>query len=222
MTVELSVSIASNRATWTLTDDSTFTSPARSGVGVFVQAYKVDGSNNSTALSTTGNDEDPETDSSWEIEYTIDGHYKVHYVSIPDFNSSSTYARYDAVFQPSDNKVYRSKQNSNTTDTLTDTDWWEEITGTGIAGLAANKDTATESANIDSLVYERVLRANSSYEFANQMSDQTKFVDDDEIETLSDYNLFALWLDAAEVADTRTEVVDGELICRRIQKKFID
>src|SRR5688572_27124429 len=111
MTIELSAAIATTRTSWTLTDDSTYSSPARNACAVFVQSYKMDGDNNATELDVTGDDADPETDSSWAIEYTDDGWYKTYFVVIPDFNSASTYSIYDAVFNASDDKVYRSKTN---------------------------------------------------------------------------------------------------------------
>lgn len=226
LTITLSTSIATDRESWVLTDDTVYGTggnPARSAVGVFVASYKMNYDNTvATTLDVTSDDDDEETDASWTIDYTVDGWYKTYFVIIPDFDNTDTYEIYDAVFNPSDNKVYRSKQNNNTEDTLTNTTWWEEITGANIAGLANNKDTATESANITSTIYQRVFRADSQYEFANQLSDQSKFVDDDELDTLEDYILFAQWLDAAEVADSRSEVLDGEQICRRIQTKFID
>ena len=226
LTITLSTSIATDRESWVLTDDTVYGTggnPARSAVGVFVASYKMNYDNTvATTLDVTSDDDDEETDASWTIDYTVDGWYKTYFVIIPDFDNTDTYEIYDAVFNPSDNKVYRSKQNNNTEDTLTNTTWWEEITGANIAGLANNKDTATESANITSTIYQRVFRADSQYEFSNQLSDQSKFVDDDELNTLEDYILFAQWLDAAEVADSRSEVLDGEQICRRIQTKFID
>jgi hypothetical protein len=71
-------------------------------------------------------------------------------------------------------------------------------------------------------VYQRVLSPNSQYEFANQLSAQCACSDCDEDESLQQYNIFAQWLDAVAVADSRTEVLEGELLCRRIQSKFID
>jgi hypothetical protein len=220
MTVELSVAIATDRLTWVLTDDSTFTSPLRTACGVFVQAYKLDYENNATELDAVGDDEDPETDSAWTIDYTADGAYKVYYVSIPDFNSSSSYDIYEAVFQPSSNKVFRSKQNSNTEDDLENTTWWEEITEP--ATLAANKDTASESTNIDSLIYLRVFSANGQYEYANQLSSENPREQDDNDAAFREYNIFAKMLDEVAVADSRSEVLSGELICRRMQSRFID
>jgi hypothetical protein len=218
MTVELSAAIATTRESWTLTDDSTFTDPVRSGCAVYVQSYKMDYNNNATELTTTGDDAAPETDSSWVITYDSDGWYKTYYVSIPDFNSATTYAIYDAVY--SGGVVYRSKANSNTTDTLSDTTWWEVIEDP--ATLANNKGTTTESTNIDSTIYHRVFSANAQYEYGTRLSDLSHYTDNDDLEfSIGDYNLFAQWLDAIAIADSRTEVLDGELIARRIEAKFL-
>lgn len=227
LTIDLELAISSTRTSATITDKTVYGTggnPARSAVGVFLSAYKVDVEGVETALTATGDDSDPETDDVWTITLSKqDGYYKFPFVIIPDFDSTATYSIYQAVFQPSTNKVYRSKQNSNTSDTLTDTVWWEEITGSSIPGLANNKGTATESTNITSILYLRVLSPNSQYEFGNQLSSQGLYVDSDDLEfSLNDYNLFAQWLDGVAIADSRSEVLDGELICRRIQSKFID
>jgi hypothetical protein len=224
LTIDLSLSISSDRTTATITDNTVYGTggnPARSAVACFLTAYKVDGDGNETELAVTSDDNDPETDSVWTITLSEDGYYKFPFVIIPDFNSSSTYNIYDAVFNSSDDKVFRSKTNSNTEDTLTNTTYFEEITDP--SDLANNKDTSTESENITSQVYIRVLSPNSQYEFSNQLSNLGNYMDADDTEfSLGDYNLFAQWLDAVAVADSRSEVLDGELICRRIQSKFID
>jgi hypothetical protein len=221
LTIELSVAIANDRETFTVSDLTTYggDNPARSAVGVFLSASKMNYDNTvANILSVTSDDDDEETDSSWEIEYTTDGWYRMYFVVVPDFDNTLTYARYAAVFNPTDNKVYRSKQNNNTENSLTNTTWFEEITDP--ASLAANKGLSNESTNVSSTVYNRVLSADSQYTFANQLSNQSKFVDDDESDTLQEYNIFAQWLDAVAVADSRTEVLDGEELCRRIQSRY--
>lgn len=224
LTIDLTLAIATTRTTATITDDTVYGTggnPARSAVGVFMTGYKVDIEGEETALTVTSDDSDPETDSVWTITLTDDGRYKFPFVIIPDFDSSATYAQYDAVFQPSTNKVYRSKSAGNTSDTLTDTVFWEEIADP--SDLANNKDTSTESENITSQVYVRVLSPNGQYDFATKLSDVSPYMDNDDLEfSLGDYNLYAQWLDAVAVADSRSELEDGETICRRIQAKFID
>jgi hypothetical protein len=224
LTPDLSVSIATTRTTQTLTDGTVFGTggnPARADVLVFLQGYKVDFDNVATELTTEGNDDDPATDSSWSIEYTIDGFYRYYYVIVEDeYDVAESYSIYDAVYSGTD--VYRSKANSNLGNSLADTAYWEAIESPAL--LAANKGTATESTNITSISYLRVLSANSQYEFANQLSNQSLYVDspNDNEFTLNDYNLFAQWIDGMAVADSRSEVLDGELIARRCQSNFID
>lgn len=221
--ITFTVTIDSDRETVTIVDTTTFggANPARSTLGVFLSAAKVAYDGTETDLTVTSDDSDPETDSEWSFPYTEgDGYYKIRYVAIPDFNTASTYAIYAAVFQPSTDKVYRSRANSNTEDTLTNTTWFEEITDP--TSLADNKDEDNESTNIDSLVYERVLTANSQYEYGNLIAENCACTDCDDSEIINDYDLFSLWLNGAIKADERTEVLSGELLCRKIQSRFID
>jgi hypothetical protein len=222
LTISLSAAIANTRTSWTLTDGTVYGTggnPARSAVAVFVSSFKMSYENEETALSVVGNDEDPETDSSWTIGYEQDGWFKTDFVIIPDY-AAGTYAQYAAVFDPGTGNVYRSKAAGNTESDLTNTVWWELITEPAL--LAENKDTASESLNIDSIVYQRVFSANGQYTFGNLLSEQCMCSDCDENESLRTYNIFAQWLDGVAIADSRSEVLDGELICRRIQSKFID
>lgn len=222
LTIDLSLAISTDRTTATITDNTVYGTggnPARNAVACYLTAYKVDVDGNETALTVTSDDDDPETDSVWTITLDVDGHYKFPFVIIPDFNSSGTLAQYDAVY--SSGSVYRSKTNSNTEDTLSNTTYYESISDP--SDLANNKDTSTESENITSQVYVRVLSPNGQYDFANKLSNISLYMDNDDLEfSIGEYNLYAQWLDAVAVADSRSEVVDGELICRRIQSKFID
>jgi hypothetical protein len=221
--IELSVAVASDVETFVVTDDTTYGTggnPARSAVGVFLNAYKMSYDNEATELDVTSDDTDPETDSEFTVDYDSDGWFKMYFVIIPDFNTSSTYSIYDAVFNPTDNKVYRSKTNSNTEDTLTSTTYWEEITDP--ATLANNKDTATESTNITSTIYHRVLSANAQLEFGNALSNQNPRENDDDEESFREYLIWAKMLDEVSICDSRTEVLSGELICRRIESRFIN
>lgn len=211
-------SITADRTQGVLLDNTTYTNPVRSGVAVFVKGQKMN--NDATVDSTlavTGNNANPETNTSWTFTIPLDGWFRFLIVSVPDFNAASTYAIYDAVFQPSTGKVYRSKQNNNTTDTLTDTVWWEEITDP--ATLASNEGESNESANIDSLIYEPGLFPNSEHGYANQISEASEeyltslsIPDDD----LANYNLLACLLDGAYVKSDRSEMNKAERIARRL------
>lgn len=225
LSIDLSVAVATSRASYTLSDDTVYggANPARADCLVFVKSFKMSHSNVATELTTTGDDADPATDSEWVITYDTDGWYKMYFVIVDEeYAGGTTYAAYDLVHNGS-GAVYRSKVGSNTGNALSSTSHWELIAADDVADIANNKDTATESLNAVTTIYHRVLRANSQYEFANQLSDQGLYMDSDDLEfPVGDYNLFAQWLDGAEVADTRSEVLDGELICRKIQSRFID
>jgi hypothetical protein len=221
LSITLSTAISTDREDWDLTDETIYGvggNPARSAVAVFVTAYKTDIDSAETELTVESDDDDPETDSVWTIEYTEDGAYKIPFVIIPDFNSATTYAQYDAVY--SGGVVYRSLQASNTTDTLTDEDWWEVISDP--SDLANNKDTATESANITSQVYLRVFSAHGEYYYSNELSKVSINSDADEGSVLQSYNAWAMMIDQIAIADSRSEVLDGERIARTMESRFID
>ena len=224
LTIDLDLAISTDRKTATITDSTVYGTggnPARSAVAVYLTAYKVDFEGNETALTVTSDDSDPQTDSVWTIALDVDGYYKFPFVIIPDYDGATTYDQYDAVYDSGTDAVYRSKVGSNTGNSVSNTSFWEAVSDP--SDLANNKDTSTESGNITSQVYVRVLRMNGQYEFANRLSNMSLFMDNDDPDfSIQDYNLFAQWLDAAEVADSRSEVLDGELICRRIQSRFID
>lgn len=212
-------SIVSDRTQGVLLDGTTYSSPLRSGVAVFVKGQKMNFSSVvESTLTTTGNNSNPETNTQYTFTIPKDGWFRFLIVSITDFDTAATYAIYQAVFQPSTGKVYRSKQNTNTTDTLTDTTWWEEITDP--ATLASNKGDVTESTNIDSLIYEPGVFPNSEYGFANQIS-----LASDKILTnlslpdqdLAQYSLLALLVDGEYVNADRSEMSLAERKARRLQ-----
>lgn len=215
------VAIDAERTEITLTDTTTYGAPnvTRAGCGVFVSAAKVDYGNAETDLTVTTDDTDPETDSTFTFSYTNgDGYYKMRYVAIPDYNSGTTYAQYDAVFDPATNIVYRSKSAGNVGNAVSNTTYWEVITDE--AGLADNKEEANESANIDSLVYERVFTANAQYGYGNLVSQNSMHTEADDEDLIWEYDVFSIMLNGAITADERTEPLSGELICRKIETRF--
>ena len=218
--ITLSVAIASDRESFVITDSTVYGTggnPARAAVAVYVSSYKMNADNTvADTLTVTGDDDDPETDSSWSVNYTVDGWYKTYFVAIPDY-AVSTYAIYDAVY--SAGVVYRSKQNGNSETDLSNTTWWEVIADPST--LANNKDTSSESLNINSLVYQRILSADSQYQFANDVADQCG-CDCEELVTLQKYLLFRMLLDNLAIADSRSEVIDGETTAIRIESNFIN
>lgn len=211
-------SISSDRLTGVLLDSSVYTSPARSAVGVFASGYKMN-SNNTVAstLTLTGDTSDPETDSEWTFNIPVDGWFRFLFVIVPDFDTSDTYEIYDAVFDPSTNSVYRSKQNNNTTDSLADTAWWEEITDP--SSLASNEGEANESTNIESTVYEVVLTPNAEYLYGNIIADasETCCSVDCSLESLFTYIRLGAILDGAYVAGDRGNYPSGEIKMRKFE-----
>jgi hypothetical protein len=217
------VSIASDRSTFTITDSTTYGTggnPARADLRVFLTCYKVDSENVSTAVTLTSDDSDAQTDSVWTGTMGVDGHYKFLYVAIPEYAGGTTYAENDAVFDAADDAVYVSAVAGNVGQSLSDTDFWTPESDP--SSLAANDGEADESANITSFIYRRILTPNSQWRFATMVSEQSSNTDYDDFSTLQDIIEFDNLLTGAVIADTRTEVTDGEIICRKIQSKYID
>lgn len=221
LTPSFSVSIDSERTEITISDDTVYGSPnlVRADCSVFFSAAKVSAENVETDVITTGDDEDPSTDSSWTHSYDEgDGYWKYRWAVIPEYDVATEYDQYDAVVSGS--TVYRSKSDSNTGNAVSNTTYWEEIETP--TDLADTKGEDNESLNAETYVYERVFTSNSQYEYGNLIKENSMWTEADDAEVLRDYDLFSLWLNGAIVCDERTLGVQGETICRRIQGKFID
>lgn len=219
--ITFTTAIDSDRTEVTLTDTTTFGSPnqVRADCGVFVSVAKVNYDNEETDLTVTTDDSDPETDSTFTFSYSNgDGYYKIRYVAIPDYDVATTYAQYDAVFDPATNIVYRSKSAGNVGNAVSSTVYWEVVSDE--AGLADNKDEDNESANIDSLVYERVFTSDAQYGYGNLVSQNSMHTEADDEDLIREYDKFSIMLNGAVTADERTEVLSGELICRKIESLF--
>ncbi len=214
-------SITTDRLTGVLTNSTTYADPVRAATGLFAKGYKMNADATvASTLTLTGDESDPETDSEFSFNIPADGWFRFNIVSIPDFDNTDTYDLYDAVFNPSDNKVYRSLIADNTNDDLTVTTDWEEIDEDDIADLAENEGEANESANIDSLIYEPGLFPNAEYNFANQISEGSEeylnsvnLPDDD----LTAYRLMAILLDGMYVNADRSEMSQAERKARRFE-----
>lgn len=203
----------------TITDASTYSTPTRAQVGVFVKVYKTDYQGAKSAITTTGNASDPETDVSWTCNFPTDGWFQIAYVAPQDYAGGTTYAKYDAVFDPATNNVYRSKSNGNLGNALNNTTFWELITDP--AALAFNIGTATESLNMTAYtgqtVQNIVLFPLTKVEFGTETG--LAF-----LEASSDYKrsedvrlaeLLQLAVTAMTVANDRQEYSLGEIFARR-------
>ena len=215
------VAIDSDRTEISITDVTVYGSPnlVRASTNVYFSAAKVSYENVETDVTTTGDDADPGTDSVWTYSYDEgDGYWKHRWAVIPDYAVGTTYAQYDAV--NSGGVVYRSKSAGNVGQSVSSTVYWEVI-GTP-TDLADNKGEANESANIESYVYERVFTSNSQYAYGNLIFDNSITDDFDDATIMEEYDLFSLWLNGAITADERTIPLSGELVCRKIESRFID
>ncbi len=202
--------------TATITDATTFSSPLRSTVGVFLKVYKVDESAVKTAITATGNTSDADTVANWTFDIDSDGWYLAYYVSIPDYSGGTTYSQYQAVFDSSTDGVYRSKVNSNVGQSLSNTTYWEAITDP--ATLAANEDTATESTNIDSLIYNDIIlnqlsefRGDKAIEFAQEGAS----VIEEPSESSWLFAIADVQYEAALIAELRQQYAAAERYVRR-------
>lgn len=216
-TLSLTVdSISADRTTGVLLDGTTYSSPARNTLSVYVGAYKMnqDSSINST-ITVASDTDDPETAAEWTFSIPADGWFRFPMIAVPDFNAASTYAIYDAV--QSAGVVYRSLQNNNTEDNLSDTDWWEVITTP--YELALNDGEVDDSLNCDKLIYDVILYPNSQYEFANEISEVSEECCsvDCSLENLFRYVRLAAILDGMKVRSDRSEMSQGERLARRME-----
>jgi len=190
--------------------------PIRSTVRVFVHVDKMKSDNtikqSPTVASDTGS---ATTAASWSWSNVEDGWYRILFTIVKvAYSSGSTYAKYDAVYD-GNNKVYRSKQSANTGNDLTDIAWWEEIDNP--ASLALNKDTAEESENIESLVYNRILIPLSKQGYGDFIAKESANCCGDCDTDYPTYELLNLLINGAIVADTRSQVISGEKISRRLE-----
>jgi hypothetical protein len=222
-TITFGTSITTTRDTLTVSDTTTFggSNPARNTVLVFMSGNKMKFDNSiSQALTLTLNSTDPLLTTAWSFLYqdTVDGWYQFLYVIIKDaYAGGTTYARYDAVYDSSTKLVYRSLIDSNIGNALSDATKWEPIASPST--LASNKGESNESLNIESTVYQRVFTFNSQYGYGNFVSVASEGCcgDCDDPESNAVYDLLSLLLNGAIEADIRTELPQGEIICRRIE-----
>lgn len=205
--------------TATITDATTFSSPLRSAVGVFVNIYKVNHLSEKTLLTSTPNVDDPETVASWSFDIDEDGWYLAYYVAIPDYSAGVTYAQYSAAFDPATNIVYRSKQAGNIGQSLANTAYWEVISSP--ATLAANQDTATESTNIDSLLYNDIIlnkvtayRGDKAIEAAKEGASATE----EPVEASWQFAIADFNMEAALTAELRQQYAAAERYVRRMDE----
>lgn len=207
--------------TLTVVDGTTYTSPVRTALAVYMKIYKVDYSAARTYVATTGNNADPASASlnQWTSAYSADGWYKLAYVAIPFYAGGTTYAKYDAAYDSVNKLVYRSKSAGNVGNALTNTTYWELISDP--SSLAFNIGATNESVNLTTItsqaVYNIVLKAYLDQYFLAKMEDSM-------VEASSDYKrpqdvrlaeFLLLGVFGIDVANNRQNYIQGEHIARR-------
>ena len=202
----------------TLNDLTSYTSPVRGDVGVFISAFKTNSSSVQTEIDVDPSDTDPAIDNSWQFDVTSDGWYQFYYVAIPNYSGGTTYSQYDAAYDPATKLAYRSIGGANTGNPLTDPTFWEALTDP--AELAGNIDLANESLNIDAAVYERILTPKVDRLYGDKAvivareccnnCETEEHVDDFEF-------VFAL-REGALISEERFEYAEGEKIVRRLDE----
>lgn len=214
-TITFSLAANSTHTTTTITDSTSYNNPSRGAVGVFLGGFKVDFRGTEESFVLTPNDEDPLIVTSWTFELDLDGHYRFKYIAPPIFNSADTYDIYDAVYDTTTDAVYRSKQNGNTLQLITNTTWWELITSP--VTLADNKGKYNESTNTDTLAYNRVIYTLTSDKRDTFAIDGSVEQDTDaeRNKNVDKFRLLDIFTEGLRESDSSGEYNKGERIARR-------
>lgn len=218
-TSTLPIDYAADALSGTITDTVVYggAEPNRADVRVFITGAKMkqDGTVKQD-VGVTSDTGDPETSSVYSFSIPEDGWFRFLVVIVREvYSAVDTYSQYEAVYNSVDDKVYRSKQSGNIGNSLTNTTWWEEITDPST--LALNKGTATESTNIDSLVYNRVLSAQSQQGYGDFVSKESNNCCGDCGDDTPQYKVLNLLINGLLLADQRTSLLSGEKIARRLE-----
>lgn len=218
-TLSLTLTIATDHESGTITDSTSYSSPARNTLGVYINVYKVSYQGEETLLETTLDTSDPESTAAATFDLDYDGHYRFKIVAPPDW-AATTYAKYAAVFDPVNNIVYRSKSNGNVVVDLTslqNTANWEVISDP--ATLADYIDTVYESTNMDTAIVNRVIGTlTADKRDDNAISASLECcLDCERNKDVDLFTLLDLFAAALVEADSASEFSKGERIARRAE-----
>jgi hypothetical protein len=212
----LSLNLAINEAATqaTVTDTSNYdgvTIGLRSDYAVFFGVYKTSQTGGRESIQAFSNDENPLTDNTWLFDVSLDGRHELMLVAIPEYDVLSTYDKFDAVYDSVTNAVYRSTQDGNTGEPVTNAVFWEPIPEPWV--LADNTGEINESQNIESLLQDRVIWAKTAKCFFDFVAaNALKTTDAQKGEVVENYELLGLFVDAMYNADNRGLAIDGEVI----------
>lgn len=205
----------------TIVDGTTYTSPVRTAQGVFVSVYKTDFDGSRTPLATTANNADPASASTntWTCPFTKDGWHQIFYVAAPTYSGGTTYAQYDAVYDPSTKKIYRSKSAGNLGNAISNTTFWELIpdatslslnVGTSIASPNLNTNTSVAIVNFGVNPVTRVAFGDQTAKAFLEVSSNYKRSQD-----VRNYELLGLAVDSMKIADARQNYTFYEIAARK-------
>lgn len=221
--VSFTISLPTPYTSGTITDTSSYVSPARSGYGVFMVANKVDYQGNVTKLTTTGN-ANQTTASIWTWSAVGDGWYQFIYIAAPNYAGGTTYAKYDIVYDPATFVLYQSQQATNVGHALSLTAWWLPVTNAASAGTSelyavyvaslTNPQTAT-GATISA--YNKILSQVTQASFQLQASSKALEGVTDAFRRIDvqGYELLKLFIDAMASDETAQLYNEGEKVARR-------
>lgn len=220
-TPALTFTKAADNLTVTITDSTSYSSPSRATCGVYVNVYKTSYDGSQESLTLTLDNADANSTASWTFDLDVDGWFQAYYVAPPDYSAGATYAKYAAVFDPTNSLVYRSKQAGNIGQSLLNTTWWEPITDP--AALAANDGLVTESANTDTAVFNKIYtvqteqaRDEQAVEAAVECCGDCKRGTDVDL-----FEFLDLMVEGMISAETLNEFAQGERIARRAESIVI-
>ncbi len=214
-TISLTLSIATDHLTATVTDSTTYAIPLRSACGVFVNIYKIDFQGGETLVTTTLDNDDPDSTSTWTFDLDADGHYRFKYIGPPDYAGGTSYSIYDAVFDSATNLVYRSKSNGNIGNSILNTTFWEPISDPPT--LADNDGETNETLNSDTAVVNRVIGTLTKDKRDSHAIDASLecCLDCERNKDVDLFTLLDLFTEALIEADSASEFNKGERIARR-------
>lgn len=201
-----------------LTDETVYGTggnPARAAGAVYLTGQKIK-SDNTEDYALTIDSYDPELATTFTFEISKDGYNRFNFVFIPDYSGATAYVQYDAVYNDSDNIVYRAL-GATTGNAPPNATYWEVISTP--TDLIENVGTASASANIAYQVYERIIYPFSKQGFGTLCSNAALDCcsDCERGEDVLAYEQLGVYVDGMNIADQRGQYLQGEKIARDAQ-----
>lgn len=204
----------------TVTDSTIYggANPARAAGALYITGEKVnaDGTVHSAVVFTSY---DPEAWITSTFTLTRDGWHKFKIVFIRDYVGGTPYNQYEAVYNDSDNTVYRSISASPFQDQAPpNATYWEVVSSP--TSLVDNVGTATASPNLEYQLLQRVLYPNAKVLFGNKTEDAAVegYGDSTRGEDVLTYEFIRLCVEAMNSMDQRGKQADGERVARRVDE----